>query len=116
MIDMKRVIFLIIVFILMANTAYAAGVPQIGFLSRLNTSEEEFARIVQNAQRTGSWRMLSNRHDLHSVKFYDSLTAMLMHYIEERLTSLHCLKLQQNILLRRTPESKCAVCPEQTHP
>ena len=75
---MKRVIFPIIVFILMANTAYAAGVLQIGFLSRLNTSEEEFARIVQNAQRTGSWRMLSNRHDLHSVKFYDSLTAMLM--------------------------------------
>ena len=75
---MKRVVFSIVMFMLLVNAAYAADVPQVGFLSRLNTSEEEFARIVHNAQRTGNWRMLSNRHDLHGVKFYDSLTTMQM--------------------------------------
>ena len=75
---MKRVIFPIMMFMLMVNAAYPADVPVIGFLSRLNTSEEEFTRIVQNAQRAGSWRMLSNRHDVYGVKFYDSLTAMQM--------------------------------------
>ncbi|MBQ7216164.1 MAG: transporter substrate-binding domain-containing protein [Synergistaceae bacterium] len=58
--------------------AYDSSIPQIGFLSRLNASEEEFTRIIQNAQRTGGWRSLSNRHDKYGVKFYDSLTAMHM--------------------------------------
>lgn len=58
--------------------AFASNVPTIGYLSRLNTSEEEFSRIIQNIQRTGSWRMLSGRHDVYGVKFFDSLTAMHM--------------------------------------
>ncbi len=65
-------------FVFMAGAAFSEDTPTIGYLSRLNTSEEEFTSIVQNAQRTGNWRVLSNLHDLHKVKFYDSLTAMQM--------------------------------------
>ncbi|MBQ9433060.1 MAG: transporter substrate-binding domain-containing protein [Synergistaceae bacterium] len=77
---MKKTICTLIMLMLLAGAAFAsaAKTPTIGYLSRLNTSEEEFARIIQNAQRTGSWRILSARHDLHGVKFFDSLTAMHM--------------------------------------
>ncbi len=76
----KTVHILIIMLMLLADGTFASDskVTTIGYLSRLNTSEEEFTSIIQNIQRTGSWRMLSNRHDLHSVKFFDSLTTMQM--------------------------------------
>ena len=78
MIYVKKVILSIVMFMLMVNAAYSAGVPTIGFISRLNTSEEEFSNIIQNTQRTREWRMLSNSHKRYSVKFYDSLTTMHM--------------------------------------
>ena len=77
---MKKVFCALMMVMILGCCAYAydSSVPRIGFLSRLNTSEEEFTRIIQNSQRTGSWRSLSNRHELYGVKFYDSLTAMRM--------------------------------------
>ena len=77
---MKKVFCALVVVMLLVNVAFtaSAATPIIGYLSRLNTSEEEFSRVIQNAQRTGNWRTLSSRHDLHNVKFYDSLTAMQM--------------------------------------
>ncbi len=78
LIDVKKVCYALIMIVLMVNAGFAANVPTIGYLSRLNTSEEEFTRIIQDAQRAGNWRILSSRHDMHNVKFYDSLTAMRM--------------------------------------
>ena len=77
---MKKVFCALMMIMLLSGTASAVVMmtPRIGCLSRLNTSEEEFARIIQNAQRTGSWRMISSRHELYGVKFYDSLIAMQM--------------------------------------
>ena len=80
MIDVKKVFCALMMIMLLAGTAFAAVMtaPIVGFLSRLNTSEEEFTSIIQNTQRTGKWRTLSNRHETYGVKFYDSLIAMQM--------------------------------------
>ncbi|MBQ3446745.1 MAG: transporter substrate-binding domain-containing protein, partial [Synergistaceae bacterium] len=66
--------------LVVASSVYAAVVmtARVGFLTRLNTNEEEFSRIIQDSTRTTGWNLLSNRHELYGVKFYDSLNTMLM--------------------------------------
>ena len=77
---MKKIIFASAVAVLIASCALASVVmtARIGFLTRLNTSEEEFSRIIQDSTRTTGWNLLSNRHELYGVKFYDSLNQMMM--------------------------------------
>lgn len=77
---MKKIIFASFIAVLIASCVYASVVmtARVGFLTRLNTSEEEFSRIIQDSSRTTGWNLLSNRHELYGVKFYDSLNQMLM--------------------------------------
>ena len=77
---MKKIIFASVIAVLMASCAFASVVmtARVGFLTRLNTTEEEFSRIIQDSTRTTGWNLLSNRHELYGVKFYDSLSTMLM--------------------------------------
>lgn len=77
---MKKIILASVIAVITASFALANVVMtvRIGFLSRLNTNEDEFARIIQDSQRMTGWNLLSNRHELYGVKFYDSLNSMLM--------------------------------------
>lgn len=77
---MKKIIFASVIAVLIASCAIASVImtTRVGFLTRLNTSEEEFSRIIQDSTRTQGWNLLSNRHELYGVKFYDSLSQMLM--------------------------------------
>ena len=77
---MKKIIFASFIAVLIASCAFASVVmtSRVGFLTRLNTSEEEFSRIIQDSSRTTGWNLLSNRHELYGVKFYDSLNQILM--------------------------------------
>ena len=77
---MKKIFCASLIVMLLAGSALAAGqkTSRVGFLTRLNISEEEFGRIIQETQRPSSLRTLSKRHDAYNVKFYDSLTVMLM--------------------------------------
>ena len=50
----------------------------VGFLSRLNISEEEFTKIVQDSRNMKGWHINTNRHNKYGVKFYDSLMTMQM--------------------------------------
>lgn len=77
---MKKIFCALSVVAVLAVCAYASVImtARVGFLTRLNTTEEEFSRIIQDSTRTTGWNLLSNRHELYGVKFYDSLTAMLM--------------------------------------
>ena len=77
----KKILFAsLTAIIVIASCAFAAVLmtPRVGFLTRLNTTEEEFSQIIQNSETTTGWHLLSNRHELYGVKFYDSLTSMLM--------------------------------------
>ena len=86
---MKKILFASIIAVIAVSCAFASVVmtARVGFLSRLNTSEEEFSRIIQDSQKVTGWNLLSNRHELYGVKFYDSLSTMLMamdkHEIDE---------------------------------
>ena len=77
---MKKIVLAFTVSVIMASCVFANVImtARVGFLRRLNTSEEEFSRIIQDSQRLTGWNLLSNRHELYGVKFYDSLNTMLM--------------------------------------
>lgn len=77
---MKKIIFASAIAVLIASCVYASVImtARVGFLTRLNTSEDEFSRIIQDSSRATGWNLLSNRHELYGVKFYDSLSTMLM--------------------------------------
>lgn len=77
---MKKIIFALTAVLVVASCALASVVitARVGFLTRLNTSEEEFSRIIQTGDNTRGWNLISNRHELYGVKFYDSLNAMLL--------------------------------------
>ena len=76
----KKIFLALAVIVIVASCALANVVmtARVGFLTRLNTTEEEFSRIIQQSQKTSGWNLLSNRHELYGVKFYDSLNTMLM--------------------------------------
>ena len=77
---MKKIFCASLIALLMAAGASANVVmtARVGFLTRLNTNEDEFSRIIQDSQRVTGWNLLSNRHELYGVKFYDSLNVMFM--------------------------------------
>ena len=79
-IAVKKLLCACFVVLVCVSCAFAGAVitPSVGFLSRLNTSEEEFGRVIQDSRRTTGWNLLSNRHELYGVKFFDSLMAMQM--------------------------------------
>lgn len=76
----KKLIFALTAVLVLASSAFGNVImsARVGFLSRLNTTEEEFSRIIQDSQRMTGWNLLSNRHELYAVKFYDSLSTMIM--------------------------------------
>ena len=79
-IAMKKIFCALLIVATIATLAHGSVTmtARVGFLTRLNTTEEEFSRIIQDSTRTTGWSLLSNRHELYGVKFYDSLMSMLM--------------------------------------
>ncbi len=79
-IAMKKIFCALLIVATVATLTYGSVImtARVGFLTRLNTTEEEFSRIIQDSQKMTGWNLLSNRHELYGVKFYDSLVAMLM--------------------------------------
>ncbi len=50
----------------------------VGFLTRLETTPEEFYRILKNSWSTKGWQILGGDHSTGTAKFYDSLMLMQM--------------------------------------
>ncbi len=51
---------------------------EIGFLTRLKTTEDEFFRIILSSWATRGWAILGGDHSIDTARFYDSLTLMQM--------------------------------------
>jgi polar amino acid transport system substrate-binding protein len=51
---------------------------EIGFLTRLRTSETEFFRLMLSSWATKGWAIFGGDHSVDSARFYDSLTLMQM--------------------------------------
>lgn len=77
---------------------------EIGFLTRLRTSETEFFRLMLSSWATKGWAILGGDHSVDSARFYDSLTLMQMalskHEIEEMVlpdfVAEYLLKVNKN--------------------
>lgn len=115
---MKKIVFAFTVVAVMASCVFASVVmtARVGFLARLNTSEEEFSRIIQNSQRTTGWNLISNKHELYGVKFYDSLSAMLMAVDRGDIDEIALPDAVADYVTRTNPEYKvCCVAMIQSH-
>lgn len=91
---------------LAVSCAFASVImtPRVGFLSRLNTSEEEFGRVIQDSQRTTGWNLLSNRHELYGVKFFDSLLMMQMALQRADIDEIALPEIVAEYVLKANPE------------
>ena len=110
---MKKFLCALAVVFLSASLAAAAEISStsIGFLTRLNTSETEFARIIQNADSTTGWHLLSNKHELYGVKFFDSLMTMQMALGRDEVDEIALPEVVAEYLMKANPdfEACCAV-------
>ena len=99
--------------LLTASVVFGASISttSIGFLTRLNTSETEFARIIQNAESASGWNVLSNRHELYGVKFFDSLLTMQMALGKAEIDEIALPEVVAEYLMNANPdfEACCAV-------
>ncbi len=102
----KKVLFALAAVAVAASFAFAAVIltPRVGFLTRLNTSETEFARIIQNAESTTRWHLLSNRHELYGVKFFDSLMTMQMALNRGDIDEIALPEIVAEYLLNANPD------------
>ena len=109
----KKVLCALAAVALVASCAFAAVfmTPRVGFLTRLNTSETEFAQIIQNANSTTGWHLLSNRHELYGVKFFDSLMTMQMALNRGEIDEIALPEVVAEYLLKANPDfdACCAV-------
>ena len=91
---------------LSAVIAQAAAInsTSIGFLARLNTSESEFARIIQNSESAAGWHLISNRHELYGVRFYDSLLTMQMALAKGEIDEVALQEVAADYIMKANPE------------
>ena len=94
------------VLMLSAVIAQAATISStsIGFLTRLNTSASEFARIIQDSKNVAGWQLFSNRHELYGVKFYDSLLTMQMALARGEIDEVALQEVAANYIMKVNPE------------
>ena len=109
----KKVLCAAAVMLLTVSAAFGAEISttSVGFLTRLNTSDTEFARIIQNADSTTGWHLLSNRHELYGVKFFDSLLMMQMALGRGEVDEIALPEVVGEYLMKANPdfEACCAV-------
>ena len=104
-IAMKKIFCALSIIAILATCAYASVImtAKVGFLTRLNTTEEEFSRIIQDSTSVKGWNLLSNRHELYGVKFYDSLTAMLMALDKQEIDEIALPEIVAEYIINENP-------------
>ena len=74
---MKKILCVILALILMSPPAM--GSVRVGFLAKLNITQDEFQSIVLSERKKNGWQLMSLNHDKgESFYYYDSLVDMLM--------------------------------------
>ena len=74
---MKKILFALILCVILAGSA-VADTDNVGFLTRLKTTPDEFLNLMRNSWATQGWAILGGDHTTSKAKFYDSLTQMQM--------------------------------------
>ena len=74
---MKKILCVILALILMSSPVM--GEVRVGFLAKLNITQEEFKSIVLAERKENGWQLMSPNHDKgENFYYYDSLVDMLM--------------------------------------
>ena len=95
---MKKILCVILVMLLLSGSAYAGEKKQtvpinnepieIGFLTRLKVTEDEFFKLVLSSWATRGWAILGGDHSIDSARFYDSLTLMQMALVKNEIEEM----------------------------
>ena len=114
----KKVLCAAALVLLAVSIAFGAAISStsVGFLARLNTSETEFARIIQNADSTTGWHLLSNRHELYGVKFFDSLLTMQMALSRGEVDEIALPEVVAEYLVKANPDFEVCCAVRTRHP
>ena len=77
---MKKFSLIIIFLLILAVSANSAVIisVRLGYLTKLNTTEENFKSIIESSNNTNDWSIFKPHHEIFGVKFYDSLQIMQM--------------------------------------
>ena len=80
---MKKILCAIMALMILFGCSWAEEAQEnepieIGFLTRLKTTEAEFFRLMLSSWATKGWAILGGDHSIDSARFYDSLTLMQM--------------------------------------
>ena len=97
-------------------SAYDISSVSVGFLQRLNTSEEEFGRVIQDSDRTTGWNLLSNRHELYGVRFFDSLMMMQMALSKSEVDEIALPEAAAEYLIKANPDFEACCVAATRHP
>lgn len=74
---MRKILSALLLLTLLAGIAFADPV-NVGILSKLNMTQEEYSELISNGRKAGTWGFFSSKPEQRDIsfKFYDSLQAM----------------------------------------
>ena len=106
---MKKIFVLAFLIVALVSSACAAApANKIGFLARLNTTEEEFHKIIHDSWNTNSWSIFSSQHENDEVKFFDTMASMIMAVKAQQVKEIVLPKVTAEYVIQANPE--LAVC------
>lgn len=112
---MKK-IFLAIILLIIAFSAESAVIfsVRLGYLARLNTTEEDFKSIIESANSANDWSIFNPNHEMFGVKFYDSLSSMQMALSANEIDEMVLPEMTASYLVNVNPDYKVC-CASRSH-
>ena len=98
--------FLILTIITLTTSAYSAVIfsVRLGYLTRLNTTEENFQSIIESANKANDWSIFAPHHEKFGVKFYDSLQIMQMALNANEIDEMVLPEMTGSYLIKANPD------------
>ncbi len=75
---LKKFLLILTFIILLTECLFAEENDYVGFLTRLETTPEEFYMLMKNSWATKGWAILGGDHSTSKAKFFDTLMLMQM--------------------------------------
>ena len=108
----KKLLFALVIVLIMSFCAFSSVKfsVRIGYLTKLNTTEDDFKDIILSSNRTNIWSIFPSNHDVFGVHFYDSLRIMLMALNANEIDEMALPEMTASYILHVNPsyEACCA--------
>ncbi|MBQ6774949.1 MAG: transporter substrate-binding domain-containing protein [Synergistaceae bacterium] len=110
---MKRIFCAVAVTFVFAACAWADGM-NVGVLSSLNMTEEQYRNFVIDGRNEVGWNFLS--HDDENFRFYDSLLALQMALNAGEIEEVQLPEVVAEFFVRSNPSAYAVSCVTQVRP